>query len=352
MAACSKTSNSSNPSSPSTAFSVDVSVDGRNPAVNEAFLSYFPATATVHPGDTVNFRLVDSGEPHTVTLGTLADAAVTAAQQSPDPSNPSATATATDGALPQLLPTGPGDAIQSAALPCFITSGAVPTATACTTAQQSPQPSFQGTEAYYNSGWLTPAAAFPVKLASNIKPGAYRYLCLLHREGMSGEIVVAPAGQPIPSASEQAAAGQAQLAKAIAALQPAMEPLASGKNPELTFIPSGPNAVLAGSGLQESNDAIDAFGPSTVTTTVNGTVTWYLIGPHTISFNAPPDVTGPRLGDTPHVNPKALGPSGGNGQGPPAAGAGAAQNGPPKIGETVDGKIFDGTNFHLRRFTG
>ncbi|HMC08983.1 MAG TPA: hypothetical protein VKL22_06670, partial [Actinomycetota bacterium] len=260
--------------------------------MNEAFLSYFPATATVHPGDTVNFRLVDSGEPHTVTLGTLADAAVTAAQQSPDPSNPSATATATDGALPQLLPTGPGDAIQSAALPCFITSGAVPTATACTTAQQSPQPSFQGTEAYYNSGWLTPAAAFPVKLASNIKPGAYRYLCLLHREGMSGEIVVAPAGQPIPSASEQAAAGQAQLAKAIAALQPAMEPLASGKNPELTFIPSGPNAVLAGSGLQESNDAIDAFGPSTVTTTVNGTVTWYLIGPHTISFNAPPDVTG------------------------------------------------------------
>src|ERR1700761_6949273 len=53
-----------------------INVDGRHPKVNESFLAFFPHAITVHAGDTVVFHYVGVGEPHTVTLGTLANAAV------------------------------------------------------------------------------------------------------------------------------------------------------------------------------------------------------------------------------------------------------------------------------------
>jgi plastocyanin len=350
MAACSKSSTSSNPSATASAsaspagLSLNVSVDGSNPNVNEAFLSYFPATATVHPGDTVNFKLAaDTGEPHTVTLGTLADTAVKTALADPDPNNPGTTATMADNAVPNLLPQGPGDAIQPAAVPCFIPSGAVTTATVCTDAQQQQPATFKGTEAYFNSGWLTPTSTFSVKLDPNIAPGTYRYMCLLHREGMSGQIVVAPSSQTVPSADTQVASGQADLAKTISALQQAAAALPTGKIPGAGFIPSGAGKVLAGSGSQAVMEAsIDQFGPRSVTTTVNGTITWYVVGPHTISFNVPSEVTGIRKGTSPHVDETAAKPaaSAGQSQGPPPSGPPT-----PKIVETVNGGSFDGTGF-------
>jgi len=53
-----------------------VDVDGANKAANESFTAHFPNVVRVHPGETVVFHEVGNGEPHTVTLGTLADAAV------------------------------------------------------------------------------------------------------------------------------------------------------------------------------------------------------------------------------------------------------------------------------------
>src|SRR5579862_1621623 len=104
-----------------------VNVDGVNPKANETFLGYFPRSSTVHPGDTVVFHYVGVGEPHTVTLGTLADKAVglfvhlTPKQQQ---GAPPPAAQAADAALPQLFPQGPGDATASAADPCYMQSGA------------------------------------------------------------------------------------------------------------------------------------------------------------------------------------------------------------------------------------
>ena len=60
-----------------------VNVDGSNKAVNESFDAYFPNVVTVHAGDTVVFHYVGVGEPHTVTLGTLANAAVRRSTRSP-----------------------------------------------------------------------------------------------------------------------------------------------------------------------------------------------------------------------------------------------------------------------------
>src|SRR5712691_31870 len=60
-------------------FTVDV--DGHNPKANEAFLAYFPSVVRVHAGDTVVFHSVGNGEPHTVTLGSVADAAISAGEK-------------------------------------------------------------------------------------------------------------------------------------------------------------------------------------------------------------------------------------------------------------------------------
>src|ERR1700746_152046 len=63
-----------------------VSVDNKTDQFNGAFLAYFPNALTVHPGDTVDFGETFSGEPHSVTFGTLVDSGLAAA--SPDPSAP------------------------------------------------------------------------------------------------------------------------------------------------------------------------------------------------------------------------------------------------------------------------
>src|SRR5271163_442943 len=85
-----------------------VNVDGYNAKINESFLGYFPRAVTVHAGDTVVFHYVGVGEPHTVTLGSLANSAVAAynkltpAQQNAP--TPPASFRAIDATLPNLFP--------------------------------------------------------------------------------------------------------------------------------------------------------------------------------------------------------------------------------------------------------
>jgi plastocyanin len=281
-----------------------------------------------------------------VTLGSLADAAVTAAQKSSNQNGP----LAEDEALPQLFATTPDGelvlplkVIPSAAEPCAVPTGPVPTATACP-AGTTPSGTFNGTESMYNSGWLAAGAPFSVKLSASIKPGSYRFMCLLHREEMTGTIVVVDKSQPAPSHDQQAATGQAELVTATASLQPAIAPLSKGKNPDLNFLPSGPKIVLAGSGVDASPHEVDAFGPVEVTATVGSTISWIVIGPHTISFNAPTDAQGVHQPGTNQINEKAITPVGGAGQtsfpNPPSG------NGPPPGPAYINGGSFDGNGFH------
>lgn len=53
-----------------------VRVDHRNDEFGSYFWRYFPATIAVHPGQTVTFQQEWTGEPHTVTFGTLVDEAM------------------------------------------------------------------------------------------------------------------------------------------------------------------------------------------------------------------------------------------------------------------------------------
>jgi plastocyanin len=324
-------------------FTVDV--DGVNPAANETFYAYFPKVVKVHSGDTVVFHYVGVGEPHTVALGTLANAAVSAfASLTPAQQNhPPASAVAADAALPQLFPQGPGDAIASAANPCYMQSG-TPGTSICPNSQHE-QPDFNGSQSYYDSGWLNTNQKWTVHLSSGTPAGVYRYLCLLHREFMSGQIDVMPSSTSVPSPSAQTAAGQKQIAGWEAQLQGAVQNLRQGKPPDPHItLPAG-NVILTGSGGQVPAQ-VDEYGPKTIKVPVGGSVTWYLVGDHSITFNSDKTNNDVRL-DAPdgtvHINPQAVAPVNGPGEPPPGKPSGNP-NGPPTF-KVVASKTWDGSGF-------
>jgi plastocyanin len=306
----------------------NVNVDGHNPKANEAFIAFYPSTIRVHPGDTVVFHEVGNGEPHTVTLGTTTDKIVAAfekltpKQQQGAPPKSFIRLDATD---PQLLPQGPGDAIQSAANPCFLDSGAPPKKGACAKASQ---PDFTGKQSFYNSGWLDSNTKFTVHLSSSISPGTYRFMCLLHREGMTGKVVVVPSSTSVASPSAQFAAGQKTLATTEAKLASAAAALQQGKPPIPVKLP-GAHPALAGSGNPSVEAAITEFGPPKVHIPVGGSVTWYFIGAHTVTFNSnktDDDIRTVAPDGTVHLNAKAVAPANSPGEPAPKGGGGGSGN--------------------------
>ncbi len=293
-----------------------VNVDAHNSKANEAFIAYFPSVIHVHAGDTVVFHWAGNGEPHTVTLGTLVDNAVSAfskltpAQQN----NPPASVIAADAAVPQLLPNGPGDAVQSAANPCYVAAGDAPGTAAC---PKTTQPSFDGTQSFYNSGWKNSNANFTVHLSPGTRPGTYTFMCLLHREGMTGKIVVVPSAESVPTPWQDIAQGRRELAKVENGLAPAVQALRLGKPPFPVAVP-GKHVVLAGSGSPAVQAAgITEFGPHIIHVPVGGSVIWYLIGPHSITFNSTKkndDIRATAPDGSVHLNVPALVPAGGPGE--------------------------------------
>jgi plastocyanin len=324
-----------------------VNVDGGyGKAQDEAFLGYFPRVVRVHPGDTIVFQMVGNGEPHTVTLGTLANDAVAAFDKlTPAQKNsnkPPAAFLRADAKVPQLLPQGPGDAVQSTANQCFVASGEPPKKGVC---PKTAQPAFDGTQSFYNSGWLGSKQKFTVHISSATPPGTYRYMCALHREGMTARVVVVPTGTSVATPAAQFAAGQRALHHLEAKLVPALKAERQGKPPLPITVPGAPY-VFAGSGSPAVNEGgIDEFGPRVVNIPVGGSVTWWLLGVHTITFNSNEtndDIRAVAPDGTVHLNRKAVAPAGGPGEPPPS------RNG-PKSGihfKVVTSSSWNGRGFH------
>jgi plastocyanin len=329
-----------------------VQVDGKATGFAASFIAYFPNDVQAHPGDTVQFTSVFSGEPHTVTLGKnvddvfalLAKACPNGGIADPNcqngpPAQYADQANALDAKLPALLPQGPGDAVQAAAQPCFLATGDAPSdGSACKAAEMQPQPAFDGTQTYYNSGFLPDKAVFSVKLAANITPGTYHYYCLLHREGMSGTITVVAKATKVATPAEVTKKGTDDLAAMAAKLKPAFDPLASLKA----------DTAQAGALSQDVQEAVvDEFGPKEIDIPVGGSVTWTVLGPHTISFNAPTDaepILTKSADGSYHVNQKGAPPAGGPGQPAPDPNAPPPDpNAPPTM---IDAGSWDGTGFH------
>ncbi|MBV8559743.1 MAG: hypothetical protein JO050_03155 [Acidimicrobiia bacterium] len=313
-------------------------VDGTTDKFNAAFLAYFPSRVTVHPGDTVDFHENWSGEPHTVTMGTLVEDGLKAAQAA-GPNSPPPPAFAQ---LPTLLPQGPGDANQNAAQPCFLASGAPPADpnTPCTKDQQN-QPEFNGTQTYFNSGWLPEGDTFSVKLASSTKPGTYHYYCNLHGPLMSGTIVVVGSDKSIPSADTANKAGAAEQAAIVGKLLGPYNDAKAGKFP----LPGVTN--VAGYGAQGvNNGSINEFILPTIQTKVGQKVNWTTIGFHTITFGKAPIQPGGFITKAPdgsvHLNPAFAAPTGFPPAPPPPGGP--PSGGPPAV-KTIDGGSYDGSTY-------
>lgn len=317
-------------------------VDGHPGAYVGSFLAYFPSEVSVTPGDTVDFRAVWTGEPHTVTMGTLVEKGLAAARAAgPDRNGPPPPDFAS---LPTLLPDGPGDLHQNASEPCFLETGAPPTdaATPCPKTAQATTP-FNGRQTYYNSGFLAENTTFSVKVAPDTAPGTYHYYCNLHGPQMSGTIVVKAKGTAVPSAAEVWAAGKAQRDAVVGQLAPVV---AEAKAGHAVF-----QGYLAGYGKKGvEGAAVNEFIPSTIKTKVAQKVTWTIIGPHTISFGAPDSVK-KLFVKAPdgvlHANPQAGAPAGGAGAPPSPPGGGGPPPPPgPPVPKPIDGGTYAGTGFH------
>ncbi|MBI4201484.1 MAG: hypothetical protein HY532_00010 [Chloroflexi bacterium] len=321
--------------------SFDVQIDGNADDINVAFLAYFPNELTARPGDTIRFKLVDTGEPHSVTLGTLVDDlmsfSATLCQPGPGVECPALTEEEQQKQraffvmLPPFLPEGPGDAIQAGAQPCYLATGAPPTPDACAPADQE-QPEFNGRQTFYNSGWLKADQVFTVQLADDIGPGEYSYFCILHRELMSGKIKVAAKGTTVPSPAEVTAQAQQEIAGLVEKLK-----AAKGESGRVAAA-GGP--AWAGAGSTELPFAlVNEFIPQTKTIKAGEFVWWLVLGPHTISFNAPQGAKGIRI-DAPdgsiHLNPMAMGPTNSPGQMPPD---------PATPVSVIDAGAWDGNGF-------
>jgi plastocyanin len=290
---------------------VKVQVDGTATDHNEAFFHYFPSALTVHPGDTISFNLHDSGEPHTVSFGSqfspmfefLAKNCPNGVSAPPcDQPNPELEGQFNDlfANFPSLLPDGPGDANQGPANPCFKDTGDLPLETAC---PKTDQPAFNGKQSVFSSGWLGADKDFTVKLADDLQPGTYKFLCLLHGPEMIETVTVVDKTKPADSAADVSKNAQGELDKLTAELKPVADQLSSATA----------DKALAGASSPATSGFLAEFAPKTITIPVGGSVTWSVDGGHTISFNATEDMKSLRKvssDGTVHANDKAGSPAG------------------------------------------
>lgn len=339
---------------------VTVEVDGKADDFEMGTLAYFPDAVTVHPGTTVSFHSNDTGEPHTVTFGTVVDKGIEAGKRLPEPEgegppDPSkltpdqkaalADVEALDEALPTMLPEGPGDANQLSANPCFVAGDTPPGDTEKPCPEMTEQPVFDGTHAVYSSGYMPGDETFEVELADDLAPGTYNFFCLLHRQGMTGSVTVVPEAQKAQTAEEVEQAGEKKLDELIAKLRPQAE---EGANAPLERASAG---APPPEGEEELPALLLAFGPKELAVPVGTAVTWSVAGPHSVSFNVPEDAVGVMTkapDGTFHANEKALAPAGGPGAPPPEESEGPPD--PKAKPVLIDGGRFDGEGFRSSGF--
>jgi len=324
-----------------------VQVDGTAEDFTPGLLAYFPKEVAAHPGDTVEFSLYNSGEPHTVTFGTVVEEAMAKlAELGPEQGMEAPEVQK----LPVLIDEATLESDQSAAQPCYLASGE-PGTDACAAGDQA-QVDFDGTQSYYNSGWMTDAETFKVTLADDIQPGKYTYICLLHYPDMSGTITVVDADTKTPSADEVAAAGDMERQAMVDKLAPAVEQAraAMTKPDELQAGVLSPDVM---------NGLVAVFIPRETTVKAGEPVTWTVWGPHNIAFNVPEDASDIRVEDDTgvHVNMAIAAPAGGPGAPPPPTEDPNAptpdpnaptpdMSGPPPPPTLVDAGEWDGTGYH------
>ncbi|MFN2556744.1 MAG: hypothetical protein ABR592_07695 [Nitriliruptorales bacterium] len=264
-----------------------------------SFLAYFPRDVRVHAGDTVAFRQEWTGEPHSVTMGTLVDGAMSVVapliEKYPEPdAEPSPEDEAAFEAAMKDLPWmfGEEGVAQNGAQPCYLDEGTPPADpnTPCADDRQT-QPRFNGRQSYYNSGFIpyqgTQGNRFEVPLSNDVSPGTYSYYCNYHGPWMAGTITVVPSDVEIPSQEEVARQARQEIDTMAAPLVVAHRQ--AHERDEVELGDERFRRPLSGWASPAPVHAfISEFFPDPLETRVGEKVTWTFVGPpHTVSFNVP-----------------------------------------------------------------
>lgn len=369
FSACARESSSAGPQTRT------VQVDYAHDEFVSSMFQYYPRRLTVRPGDTVEFEQAWTGEPHSVTMGTLVDdkikplvdlfERIKRTGQVPEDEPPEFAGFD----LPYAL-TGEGDTAmaQNAAQPCYVDekdfTGTYP-GDVNTPCPKRAQPEFNGRQAIYSSGLIpyegVKGNTFRVRLADDLAPGTYTYYCNVHGPLQYGQLVVKEKGAEIPSngevarqAREEAKTQTEPMRRNFLAAKEG-NPVAGGFPGEAVTIDAGKTRLI---GVpvpffekdQFVNGVVNEFVPRDLRARVGEKLTWTFVGGHTISFNVPdyfPIFTIDDKDGTVRYNPDALRPVGWPGR--PGAGEGPERDDDggegPRAPVHVDAGAWDGKGF-------
>jgi plastocyanin len=350
-----------------------VQIDYRHDEFASSMFNYFPRKLAIRPGDTVEFKQVWTGEPHSVTMGTLIDQNIRPIVQLVEkvekggaiPEGEPPEFETFSRALPFALGGSEAGLTQNAAQPCYVDASAF-TGTypgdEKTPCPKRAQPAFNGRQAIYSSGIIpfegVGGNTFTVKLADDLKPGTYSFYCNVHGPLQYGELQVEPKGTTIPSKAEvaretrrEAEARTAPLLRNYRAAQRGA--VVTGGDQGEVKVDAGKNHLVGVPTPSIVNHKVvhgivDEFVPKRLEAKVGQKVTWTFIGGHTISFNVPkyfPVFTIAKDGKV-TFNPKADEPVGGWPDRPAPPGGDNSDSGPPPPPVKVDAGAWDGSGFH------
>jgi plastocyanin len=317
------------------------------------FLRFYPSFLTVGQGDTLVFKQTWTGEPHTVTAGKILGKVSKVfhpylealSQGKPLPMEEPKDLEKEERKLPNAF-IEEANLNQVAAQPCYIKSGSPPKPGSKPCANRKQPATFDGTYDYYNSGIIPyqgpQGNTFTVKLADDIKPGKYFFMCSVHGVIQSSEVTVKPKGSDIPSQEEVSKQARVEINQDARLL---IKDYNAARKGRVTFpVPDGKPVTVRGafagvSDPQSFFGAINEFVPRRMTVKAGQKITWNMFGGHTISFAVPeyfPIIRVAKNG-TVGFNPKLYPPAGGA----PKPKLPKESEGPP----SVDGGTYDGRGF-------
>ncbi|HVT76992.1 MAG TPA: plastocyanin/azurin family copper-binding protein [Acidimicrobiales bacterium] len=268
-----------------------VLADYNNDQVAGGYQSFFPRFISAHPGDTIKFRQAWTGDPHTVTLGKLVDAAAKPLLpylkgQKSLTDQPPADVEEAFQKLPSFFDP---DVNQTVAQPCYIATGDLPTNDKPCPKNEQREPEFHGNEQFFNSGFIHFAGVggnqYSITLADDIKPGEYAFNCVVHGPQMTGTITVVPKSTDVGGQGRINDAAHKQLQRFNQKLQRLHDATAAKAKP------AGVD-ILAGAAPQANSvDGYDdrEFFPERFIAHVGQKVTWLISTEpaHTVSFDVP-----------------------------------------------------------------
>lgn len=332
-----------------------VLVDFSHDEFASAFIKFFPGELTVGQGAEITFRQTWTGEPHTVTGGTLVDELMDAVEPYKKklergeqiPEEPPKDIAKLEKRVVWAFGEG-NDLNQTGSQPCYLSKGEPrKDGKPCRTQEQ---PDFTGKQTFYNSGIIPYEGAqgneYRVKLGNNIDPGSYWFYCIVHGEFQSTKVNVRPSGSDVPSQAEVNMAARKEidrLAKPLIALnRDARDKRVTLSAPgEGDFVVRGNFAGLFNP--SEWQTTINEFIPRRIRAKAGDKITWNVLGRHTISFGVPryfPIIEFQKNG-TVRFNPRLGVPAGG------AKRFEIPEGDRPPEGENIvfDGGSYDGTGF-------